>query len=120
MKNRINILLFCLMALFLIIPVVSFAQGEGSAGSDTVNIISYILNAVLAAVSFFVNNAKEKAKEGLVKAESKAEQAASWAKNKTDIAVSILNKVVASLKDDKVTPEEIKSIVDTGKELLSK
>ncbi len=116
--------IYILLPLMLMIFMVPLAFGQADGGVEDspgwVTTTSFILNAILTAIAFFQNSLKEKAKEGLAKAEQKTEDLGSMAKLKIDQAIGLVNKVVEALEDDKITPEELKGIAKAGKEILNK
>ncbi len=121
MKKLLNYILLPLMLLIFMVPL-AYGQADGGVEDSPgwVTTASFILNAVLTAIAYFQNNAKEKAKEGLAKAEEKVNSLGTLAKLKIDQAIGLVNKVVEALEDDKVTEAEIKGIVKAGKDILNK
>lgn len=108
--------LFIMMSMFLVVN----AQVENPApeqGSDTLETISFILNAILGVMAYFFNSSKEKAKEAAVKAEGKVLEVSEVAKTKLTQASALFSKIVNAFADDKITPDEIKGIAESGKEL---
>lgn len=79
--------------------------------------LAYILTAVMTVISYFLKTAQEKAKEGLIKAESKVTEVTAVARAKLDQINELASKIASAPQDNLITAAEIKGIAESIKTL---